>query len=522
MAAARGWSAPATSRRTDRPMMARARSVYRCGECGADHARWAGRCETCGAWNTLTEEPVTAAPAGGRRAREAAAAARVVPAVRLADVTGSEAHRWRTGLDEFDFVLGGGLVPGAMVLVGGEPGIGKSTLLLQVAARLDAAGHRTLYVSGEESPLQVKLRAERLAERADGVTLVTETALERILATAAAPSDDARPLAALVIDSIQTVHTELLEGAPGNVGQVRECAARLMRFAKEHNVAVFVIGHVTKGGGIAGPKTLEHIVDTVLYFEGEGSLDHRILRATKNRFGSVDEIGVFRMAPSGLEPVANPSALFMGDRQDVASGSAVSALMEGTRPVLVEVQALAARAGFGTPQRVANGIDGRRLALLLAVLDKRGGFSCAELDVFCNLVGGMRVQEPAVDLAVAVAIASSVTDRPLPARAVFLGELGLGGEIRSVSQVERRLAEAAKLGMTEAWLAERGVPHRVPAGIRVHGVRTLAEVLARTIGPRRAGASAPAGRRAAAAPTALPPGAPTDHVFDDEPLADVR
>jgi DNA repair protein RadA/Sms len=511
--------------------MARAKSVYRCGECGADHARWAGRCDSCGAWNTLSEEPVAAAPATGRRAREAAVAGAVVPAVRLAQVTGSEAHRWRTGLDEFDFVLGGGLVPGAMVLVGGEPGIGKSTLLLQVAARLDAGGHRTLYVSGEESPLQVKLRAERLAESADGVALVTETALERILATAAAPqTGDARPLAALVIDSIQTVHTELLEGAPGNVGQVRECAARLMRFAKEHNVAVFVIGHVTKGGGIAGPKTLEHIVDTVLYFEGEGSLDHRILRATKNRFGSVDEIGVFRMAPTGLEPVANPSALFMGDRQDVASGSAVSALMEGTRPVLVEVQALAARAGFGTPQRVANGIDGRRLALLLAVLDKRGGFSCAELDVFCNLVGGMRVQEPAVDLAVAVAIASSVTDRALPARAVFLGELGLGGEIRSVSQVERRLAEAAKLGMTDAWLAERGVPHRVPAGIRVHGVRTLAEVLARTIGPRRAAGDAEragkaanaGGRSGARTSTHRHTDANDDHFSDDEHLADVR
>ena len=510
--------------------MARARSVYRCSECGADHAKWAGRCDTCGAWNTLAEELVATAPAS-KRAR-AAEGALAVPAVRLARVTGSEANRWRTGLAEFDFVLGGGIVPGAMVLVGGEPGIGKSTLLLQVAARLDAAGHRTLYVSGEESPLQVKLRAERLAEPAGGVALVPETSLERIPAAAeAADPDDARPLAMLVIDSIQTVHTELLEGAPGNVGQVRECAARLMRFAKERNVTVFVIGHVTKGGGIAGPKTLEHIVDTVLYFEGEGSLDHRILRATKNRFGSVDEIGVFRMAPSGLEPVANPSALFLGEREDVASGSAVCALMEGTRPVLVEVQALAARAGFGTPQRVANGIDGRRLALLLAVLDKRGGFSCADLDVFCNLVGGMRVQEPAVDLAVATAIASSVTDRPLPARAVFLGELGLGGEVRAVTQVERRLAEAAKLGMTEAFLAERAVPHRVPAGMTVHGVRTLADVLARTIGPRRgagasSGARQPSDRTATGRPGArrgAPPGVraaapdlpPDDHSIDE-------
>lgn len=467
--------------------MARSRSVYRCGDCGAEQARWAGRCDGCGAWNTLAEEPV-AAKATTRRGREAALSHAAASSVRLDAVTGSEATRWRTGLDEFDFVLGGGIVPGAMVLVGGEPGIGKSTLLLQVAARLEGAGHRTLYVSGEESPLQVKLRADRLGETADGVSLVTETRLETILATATASASasaaDDRPLAVLIIDSIQTVHTDALEGAPGNVGQVRECAARLMRFAKEQGVAVFVIGHVTKGGGIAGPKTLEHIVDTVLYFEGEGSLDHRILRATKNRFGSVDEIGVFRMAGAGLLPVTNPSALFLGDRHEISSGSAVCALMEGTRPVLVEVQALAARAGFGTPQRVANGIDGRRLALLLAVLDKRGGFSCAELDVFCNVVGGMRVQEPAVDLAIAAAIASSVTDRPLPPHAVFLGELGLGGEVRAVTQVERRLAEATKLGMTDAWLSERAVPRRVPDGMTVHGVRTLGEVLSATIGPQ--------------------------------------
>jgi DNA repair protein RadA/Sms len=491
--------------------MARARSVYRCSECGADHAKWSGRCSACGAWNTLAEEVVMPVPA----TRRAGAAAVAVPAVRLGAVTGSESHRWRTGLDEFDFVLGGGIVPGAMVLVGGEPGIGKSTLLLQVAARLDAAGHRTLYVSGEESPLQVKLRAERLSEPAGGVSLLTETSLERLLATAEAPDPASpRPLALLVIDSIQTVHTELLEGAPGNVGQVRECAARLMRFAKERGVTVFVIGHVTKGGGIAGPKTLEHIVDTVLYFEGEGSLDHRILRATKNRFGSVDEIGVFRMAPTGLEPVANPSALFLGARDTVASGSAVCALIEGTRPVLVEVQALAARAGYGTPQRVANGIDGRRLALLLAVLDKRGGIACTDLDIFCNLAGGMRVREPAVDLAVAVAVASSVTDRALPAHAVFLGELGLGGEVRAVTQVERRLAEAAKLGMTEAYLAERAVPHRVPAGMTVHGVRTLGDVLARTIGPRRTGGERTDARRPQGRP-ALAGAGPAHHPTED-------
>lgn len=473
--------------------MAKARSVYRCTDCGAESPKWAGRCDACSAWNTLSEEPVTVTVTSKRTAARAALG---VPGltVRLGDVTGAETHRWTTGLNEFDFVLGGGIVPGSMVLVGGEPGIGKSTLMLQVAARLETAGRATMYVTGEESALQVKLRADRLQESAGAVTLVTETSLETILATAAAPRADARRVEVLVIDSIQTVHTELLEGAPGNVGQVRECAARLMRFAKSTGTTVFVIGHVTKGGGIAGPKTLEHIVDTVLYFEGEGTLDHRVLRATKNRFGSVDEIGVFHMVPGGLMPVANPSALFMGDREHVASGSAVCALMEGTRPVLVEVQALAARAGFGTPQRVASGIDGRRLALLLAVLDKRGGFSCAQLDVFCNVVGGMRVQEPAADLAVVAAIASSIVDHPLPARAVFLGELGLGGEVRPVSQAERRLSEAAKLGMTHAYLSERAVPRRCPPNLKVIGVTSLSDLLQQTVGKdARAHAAAIAG-----------------------------
>ena len=468
-------------RRSERDLMAKAKTVYRCTECGAEFPKWAGRCESCDAWNTLGEEMVSTAPTSKRTA------ARSVPGiaantVTLGRVTSADTPRWSTQLNEFDFVLGGGIVPGSMVLVGGEPGIGKSTLLLQVAARLETAGLATLYVSGEESALQVRLRADRLAEDASAVSLLTETSLETILATAAQPAADGRRISVLIVDSIQTVHTELLEGAPGNVGQVRECAARLMRFAKDTGTAVFVIGHVTKGGGIAGPKTLEHIVDTVLYFEGDGTLDHRVLRATKNRFGSVDEIGVFRMIGAGLIPVENPSALFLGDRRDVASGSAVCALMEGTRPVLVEVQALAARAGFGTPQRVANGIDARRLALLLAVLDKRGGFSCAQLDVFCNIVGGMRVQEPGVDLAIVAAIASSVVDKPLPAQAIFLGEVGLGGEVRPVSQVERRLAEAAKLGMTRAYLSDRAIPRRVSSDITLIGVRTLGDVLQKTVG----------------------------------------
>ena len=462
-------------------MSAKARTVYRCTECGSEHPKWAGRCDTCGAWNSLVEEvaaPKSAAKGGAARraggTTTLAAGGSVATTARLRDVAGGAERRWRTGIDEFDFVLGGGLVPGSMVLIGGEPGIGKSTLLLQVAARLHATGQEALYVSGEESPLQVRLRAERLDAPSLEVQLLSETMLETILATAqsAGPS-------IMVVDSIQTIFTADLEGAPGNVGQVRECAARLMRFAKDSGTAVLVVGHVTKGGGIAGPKTLEHIVDTVLYFEGESSLDHRVLRATKNRFGSVDEIGVFRMTQAGLIPVENPSELFLGDRLRTASGSAITALLEGTRPVLIEIQGLAAKAGFGTPQRVATGYDGRRLALLLAVLDKRAGLSFAQLDVFLNVVGGVRMNEPAGDLAVAAALASSVYDRALPPEAVFIGEVGLGGEIRPVSQAERRLAEAAKMGMTTAYLAERSVPRRLPQGIGAVGVRTIVDLFER-------------------------------------------
>ncbi|HEX8245474.1 MAG TPA: DNA repair protein RadA, partial [Longimicrobium sp.] len=389
------------------------------------------------------------------------AAADAVP-VRLRDVEGTERRRWTTGLGELDFVLGGGIVPGSVVLVGGEPGIGKSTILLQVAARLEAAGLGTLYVSGEESAHQVKLRAERLGGQAADVTLLAETELDSILLRAAEGGPQV-----LLIDSIQTVYTPSLEGAPGNVGQVRECAARLQRFAKQTGTAVFLVGHVTKGGGIAGPKTLEHIVDTVLYFEGEGGVDHRVLRATKNRFGGVDEIGVFRMTAAGLEPVGNPSELFLGDRSTRTSGSTVVAAMEGTRPLLVEVQALAAKASYGAPQRVSTGFDHKRLSLLLAVLEKRAGIPFGQLDVFLNVVGGLRLAETSGDLAVAAALASSVYDRPAPADAVFIGELGLGGEVRPVGQMERRLAEAARMGFAAAYLSPRAVPRTVPAGIRV-------------------------------------------------------
>jgi DNA repair protein RadA/Sms len=425
--------------------MARARSVYRCTECGHEHPKWVGRCESCGEWNSVAEEPVAVAGMPNRRT----SARRVMPGrapgaeapSRLRDVADRPLERWRTGLDEFDFVLGGGIVPGSMILIGGEPGIGKSTLLLQAAARLELGGRTVLYASGEESPEQLRLRADRLSEDAGSVHVLGETSLERILDAA-----QALPADLVVLDSIQTVYTDTLESAPGNVAQVRECSGQLMRFAKESGTAAFVVGHVTKGGGIAGPKTLEHIVDTVLYFEGEASLDYRLLRATKNRFGSVDELGVFTMTDAGLVPVPNPSAVFLAARADGISGSAVTALMEGTRPVLVEVQALAAKSGYGTPQRVSTGLDPKRLAVLLAVLERRADTSFAELDVFVQATAGVRLAEPGSDLAVAAALVSSLYNRPAPADVVFVGEIGLGGEIRPTAGVERRVAEAARLG----------------------------------------------------------------------------
>jgi DNA repair protein RadA/Sms len=410
-------------------------------------------------------------PPPGSAAPGAAAPAPAPVPLRLASVEAAEGERWRTGLDEFDHVLGGGVVPGSVVLVGGEPGIGKSTILLQVASRLEAAGRTALYSSGEESASQVRIRADRLGGGSAAVTFLAEADLDRILIAAG----QLQP-ACLFIDSIQTVFVGDVEGAPGNVTQVRECAARLQQFAKSSGVAVFVVGHVTKGGLVAGPKTLEHIVDTVLYFEAGGSLDHRVLRATKNRFGAVDEIGVFRMGASGLLPVSNPSEIFLSDRRADVSGVAVVAVIEGTRPLLVEVQALCTRAAYGAPQRVTSGLDRQRLALLLAILERRVGLGFGETDVFVNLVGGVRLGETAGDLAVAVALASSVYDRPLPRDAVFLGELGLGGELRPVGQAERRLAEAGRMGFRKAYLAAGARPLRAP-GIEIVAHTSLPQLV---------------------------------------------
>ena len=448
--------------------MSKSRSVFRCTECGAEQAKWGGRCDACGAWNSLVEEAV--GRLGGSPVRGVPTGQ---PPIRLTDLKQSTFARYRTGLAEFDFVLGGGIVPGSVVLVGGEPGIGKSTLLMQCAARLESQGVSTLYVSGEESPDQLRLRADRLGGDAGNIHVLGETRLESIVHHAAALK--AR---VVLLDSIQTTYTDDLEGAPGNVGQVRECAARLMRFAKESGPAVVLVGHVTKGGGIAGPKTLEHIVDTVLYFEGETTLDHRILRAVKNRFGSVDEIGVFQMTGAGLEPVMNPAAAFLAGRTTGVSGSAVTALMEGTRPMLVEIQALASKAGFGTPQRVATGLDHRRLAVLLAVLERRGGLPFGNLDVFVNVTGGVRLVEPSTDLAVLAALVSTVHDRPVPADALFLGEVGLGGEIRPVAGVERRLAEAARQGFRRVFVSNRSKVSKDLEVIGLEGIGELARRLA--------------------------------------------
>jgi DNA repair protein RadA/Sms len=430
--------------------MARLTTGFFCTECGSETPRWQGQCPVCQAWNTLVEEP-SAGPGKARSRTRTTTRAATAP-VKLRAVEPQATQRWSTGLDELDFVLGGGVVPGSIVLLGGEPGIGKSTLLLQVAGRLEGADLSTLYVSGEESAAQIRLRADRLDISAAEVAFLPETDLDVILQALT----EAQPRV-LVVDSIQTVFTRELDSAAGNVGQVRECAARLQRAAKESGTAVFVVGHVTKDGVVAGPRTLEHIVDTVLYFEGGTTLDHRVVRATKNRFGSVDEIGVFRMTARGLVPVANPSELFLGERSG-QSGSAVAALVEGSRPLLVEVQALCTRSSYGAPQRVANGFDRQRLALLLAVLERRAGIPFGELDVFLNIVGGVRAAEPAADCAVVAALFSAVRDRALPEADVFVGEVGLGGELRTVTQMERRLAEAARMGFRRAHVPGRAVP----------------------------------------------------------------
>jgi DNA repair protein RadA/Sms len=449
--------------------MARPRSVYTCGACGAQFPQWAGQCGDCGAWNTLTEVVAAAPPRTARYAGYAGDAA--VTVTRLSAVKPDAHTRSSVGLLELDRVLGGGLVAGSVVLIGGDPGIGKSTLLLQVLAALSAA-MSPLYVTGEESPEQVSLRAARLGIQGDNVQLVSETSVERIIETARRE----RPQV-MVLDSIQTLYTEALQSAPGSVAQIRESAAQLVRFAKQTGTALFLVGHVTKEGTLAGPRVLEHMVDTVLYFEGDPGDRYRILRAIKNRFGAVNEIGVFAMTERGLREVRNPSAIFLSRHQSAVTGSVVMVTWEGTRPLLVEVQALVDQSQLSNPRRVTLGLEQNRLSMLLAVLHRHGGLLTGDQDVFVNVVGGVRVSETAADMAVLLAVVSSFRNQPVPGDLVVFGEIGLSGELRPVPNGQERLQEAAKHGFHQAIIPAANKPKQPVQGLEVTAVDRLAQVL---------------------------------------------
>jgi DNA repair protein RadA/Sms len=447
------------------------KTFFACQACGFSSSKWLGRCPDCGEWNSFAEEREEAAPAAtaqGRLPLEMGSRPKPYDVV-----DGAEDPRMPSGIDEFDRVLGGGIVPGSMVLIGGEPGIGKSTLLLQVAHLLGRTGGSVLYVSGEESERQIKLRGERLGISGGALFLMGETCLERILEQI----DELKP-SALVVDSVQTVYSTKFSSAPGTISQVREVATQLLFVAKGRGITTFLIGHVTKDGNLAGPKSLEHIVDTVLYFEGEKQQHHRIVRAVKNRFGAVSEMGVFEMTGEGLRPVPNPSAFFLGERPAGAPGSAVVATLEGLRPMLIEIQALVSATSFGTPRRMAIGIDSNRLSLLVAVLEKRVGLELLSDDVFVSVVGGIEVPEPATDLGVAAALASSFRNRPLPGKTALFGEVGLAGEVRSAGQAALRIREAAQMGFTRCIIPARNVPDQEPErGIEIVGVGTLEQAL---------------------------------------------
>lgn len=450
------------------------RTAFVCQECGAQSPKWLGRCDECGAWGTLSEERV---PEQGRLPAQRYAATRATTsAQRYTDVDVQTHQRLSTGIGEFDRVLGGGIVPGSLVLLGGEPGIGKSTLLLQAAANIARSIGPVLYSSGEESEHQVKSRGERLAVGDAPLYLLAETCLERILEEIVR----IRPTL-VIIDSVQTVFSVKLQSAPGSIGQVREAATQLLFMAKGENLPTLLVGHVTKDGALAGPKALEHVVDAVLYFEGERHHSHRVVRAVKNRFGAVSELGVFEMTAAGLRPVANPSRMFLAERPVNVPGSAVLCSVEGSRPILVEVQALVSASTFGNPRRMAQGIDQQRLALLLAVLEKRGGLSLVGDDVFVNVAGGMNVDEPAADLGVLAAIASSVRARVISSTTAVFGEIGLAGEVRGISQAGLRVREAAQMGFRKCIMPDTNVDpddllsqHRDCALV---GVRSIGEAL---------------------------------------------
>ena len=459
--------------------MAKEKTVYVCSACGYEMPRWMGKCPGCNAWNTMEEQAPQAsvsqtAPVKANKQRGGTGAR----ALRLDEIPEETSARASTGIAELDRVLGGGVVEGSLMLVGGDPGIGKSTLLLQVSEHLARQGARVLYISGEESARQIKMRARRLGVSADSLLILSENAMD----AAEKRWEEIQP-DYMIIDSIQTMYRPDMASAPGSVSQVRECASLLMRMAKTTGCAVFLVGHVTKEGAIAGPRILEHMVDVVLYFEGDRQHEYRILRAVKNRFGSVNELGLFEMHEKGMIPVANPSEMLLSERAKNVPGSCVIPAIEGSRPMLVDVQALALQTAYGTPRRTTNGFDAGRLALLLAVLEKRAGVSLFNQDVYVNVAGGLSLSEPAADLALCAAVASSVRDTCIPGDWAVMGEVGLAGEIRAVSQCERRLSECARLGFTSAVLPRENARHlKAPEGMRVYGVETLAEALSILIG----------------------------------------
>ena len=450
--------------------MAKPKTIYSCTECGGQVPKWQGQCPHCTAWNTLVESVAEVAAGGKNRFNALAATGKVQ---MLAEVDAMEVPRTPTGIIEFDRVLGGGLVQGAVVLIGGDPGIGKSTLLLQTLAHL-SSHKKVLYVSGEESTQQIALRARRLMLDAHAMHLLAEIQLEKIQAAIAHEKPDV-----VVIDSIQTVYSEQLTSAPGSVSQVRECAAQLTRVAKSSNITMILVGHVTKEGALAGPRVLEHIVDTVLYFEGDTHSSFRLVRAFKNRFGAVNELGVFAMTDKGLREVSNPSALFLSQHGAQVAGSCVMVTQEGTRPLLVEIQALLDEAHAPNPRRLSLGLEQNRLAMLLAVLHRHAGIACFDQDVFINAVGGVKITEPGADLAVLLAIVSSLKNKPLPEKLVVFGEVGLAGEVRPVQRGQERLKEAAKLGFTQAIIPKANAPKQKIAGMEIIAVARVEEAVER-------------------------------------------
>ncbi len=453
--------------------MARPQRIFVCQSCGAVAARWQGRCEACGEWNTIVEETSDNTGIGSGPQKAARGKGRQIELVAMSGES-ADPPRLESAIAELDRVLGGGLVPGSALLVGGDPGIGKSTLLLQAMSALSNRGHDVVYISGEEAIAQVRMRARRLGLAETDVQLGAETNLRDIISTL----EGGRPPDAVVIDSIQTMWTDALDSAPGTVAQVRASAQELVRFAKKNGTAVILVGHVTKEGQIAGPRVVEHMVDAVLYFEGERGHQFRILRAVKNRFGPANEIGVFEMGALGLTEVPNPSALFLGERDGGTSGSAVFAGIEGTRPVLVEIQALVAQSALGTPRRAVVGWDSGRLSMVLAVLEARCGLSLAGQDVYLNVAGGLRINEPAADLAVASALVSSITGNPLPAECVIFGEIALSGGVRPVSQMDARLKEAEKLGFSSAIVPAGAARPNAGGALKLTGIGDLASLLA--------------------------------------------